>query len=95
MNWEKKLNKETMKRHLSLLFSLSDIRSIYTFYNDKEVEDMETILICIVYGFELLIGIAGIGMFGLILAALFDETSNEQAKRFARYMLNVNDEDFE
>ena len=56
---------------------------------------METILICIVYGFELLIGIAGIGMFGLILAALFDETSNEQAKRFARYMLNVNDEDFE
>ncbi len=55
---------------------------------------METLMMLIAYGFEILIGIFAIGLFAVVLAGIFDESSSEQAKRFANYILNIDEEDF-
>lgn len=55
---------------------------------------METFMMWIAYGFEILVGIFAIGLFAMILAGIFDEPSNDQAKKIANYILNINEEDF-
>ena len=55
---------------------------------------METFMMWIAYGFEILVGIFAIGLFTMILTGIFDEPSNDQAKKVANYILNINEEDF-
>ena len=54
---------------------------------------METLMMWIAYGFEILVGIFAIGLFAMVLTGIFDKSSSEQAKKFANYILNITEED--
>ena len=55
---------------------------------------METFTMWIAYGFEILIGLFAVGLYTLVLAGMFDESMNRQAKKVASYILGINEEGY-
>ena len=55
---------------------------------------METFMMWIAYGFEILVGIFAVGIFAMILVGIFDKSMDEQTEKVANFILNIDEEDF-
>ena len=68
-------------------------RDIFSLHNDKEVRKMFTIMAIIIYMFEFVLSIAAIGFMAMVVAYIFDRSSNKTLNRISSYILDIRDED--